>query len=68
MGKSEVVDVAFSENHARELLWNLLFKDYAGNPYGDECSQNRIIRRVADKFKIDISKPDERLLQQELFK
>lgn len=37
------------------ILYELLFKDNNGVPYSNECSQNKIVRNIAEKYKLQLT-------------
>lgn len=43
-----------NEQNILEFLYQLLFKDNNGNPYSNECSQNALVRKQADKWGLDL--------------
>lgn len=53
----------FTKDDAATLMNALLFRDNHGNAYSDDCANNRVIRKVASQFEIELrektSDPDE---------
>lgn len=44
----------FTKKEASELLNALLFRDNSGHAYGDDCAQNRIVKKIASNYGIEI--------------